>query len=208
MPLFNVSSALFFTYAFITSTSSDEGQGEVSESIRISFAIIFPLYLILGFMLSSGVFSDTPMRDKKSGMRQMLSTIGVKSGPYFTGLFMADFIVALMPNFVFTVILLCMNGYLMDPVFVLQWTPVYMFFACSLINLAYLIHHLFDDPETSIKYTGLLVLLVTLLLPLVISLLVAACFKFEKSWNESLYMWFFLDPVLTFGAISYNFCIR
>ena len=119
MPLFNVASALFMTYAAITSTSSDEAKGEVSKSIRISFAIIFPFYLILGFVLSSGVYSDTPMRDKRSGMRQMLSTVGVKSGPYFTGLFMADFIVALMPNLVFTVILLCMNGYLMAPLFVL-----------------------------------------------------------------------------------------
>ena len=57
----------------------------------------------------------TAMQDKKSGMRMVLKAIGVTTLPYFTGLFMADFIIALIPNVLFTILLLCMNGYLMLP---------------------------------------------------------------------------------------------
>ena len=45
----------------------------------------------------------------------MLSVVGVTSLPYFSGMFMADFIIAIAPNIVFTIIILAMNGFLMEP---------------------------------------------------------------------------------------------
>ena len=113
IPLVNVTTSLFITYAIIQSTTA--GTDDTSTVIRICFSIYFPLFLIIGFCFSAGVYLITAMIDKKSGMRAMLKAIGVTTLPYFTGLFLADFIIALIPNLLFTIILLCMNGYLMPP---------------------------------------------------------------------------------------------
>ena len=83
-----------------------------------------------------------------------------------------------------------------------------MFFSASMISLAYLILHIFDNPETSIKYTGLMFMLVAILIPAILSSIIAAFFAFESSWKESLYFWFFVDPILTFGATTFNFCVK
>ena len=138
----------------------------------------------------------------------MLSVVGVTSLPYFCGIFMADFIVALMPNALFTICLFGMNGFLMPASQVCIWTVIFMFFSGAMINLAYLIHHMFDDPETSIKYTGLMTLLTTILIPVILTTIIAAFFKFENGFHQSLYFWFFLDPVLAFVATTFNFCTK
>ena len=74
-----------------------------------------------------------------------------------------------------------------------------------MINLAYLIHHMFDDPETAIKYTGLMTLFTTIFIPGIVTTIVAAIFKFENGYEESLYFWFFIDPVLAFVSTTFNF---
>lgn len=205
IPLVNVVTSLFICYAIIRATT--EGSKETETTVRVAFSIYFPLFLIMGFCFSAGVYLITAMQDKKSGMRSMLKAIGVTTLPYFTGLFLADFIIAMIPNLLFTVILLAMN-YLMPPDVVMQWSAVYLFFASSMIVLSYCFHHLFDDPETAIRYVGLIYLGGCLLLPTGVSLGIAAIFNFESSWVQSLSVWFVIDPLLTFALTTYNFCIK
>ena len=67
MPLINVCTSLFITYAIIRSTTT--GAGDVEKTVRVSFAFYFPMWLMFGFLFTTGIYSDTPMKDKKSGMR-------------------------------------------------------------------------------------------------------------------------------------------
>ena len=197
---------MFCAYAFIVgSTNNADGTATI---VRVSFAVYFPLFLIMGFCFSSGIYMATCMQDKKTGMRSMLKAIGVTTLPYFTGLFLADFVIALIPNLCFTIILLAMNSYLMPPAEVFQWSALFVLFCSAVIVLAYLFHHLFDDPETSARYIALVFLLGFLAGPGILATLVAAAFQFEGSWAASLTVIFCCDPLYTFGLTTYNFGIK
>jgi len=139
-------------YAIVRGITAGDDD-ETDKIIRVAFAIYFPMMLMIGFGASMGVYNTTCMQDKKSGMRAMLKAVGVTSLPYFTGLFLADCIIALIPNITFTIALL-INPYLMTPAVVFTWSGMFIFFTSSVIVLSYSLSHLFDDPEISAKYTG------------------------------------------------------
>ena len=66
MPLINVCSSLFITYAIIRSTTNGE---DVDKTTRVTFAFYFPMFLIFGFLFTSAIYSADPMKHQKTGMR-------------------------------------------------------------------------------------------------------------------------------------------
>ena len=83
-----------------------------------------------------------------------------------------------------------------------------MFFASSMILLAYLFHHFFDDPDTAIKYVGLIFMIGCLITPVGLSIGLVAAFELWDSLIKLLYAGFILDPLFTFGLTTFDLCIQ
>jgi hypothetical protein len=81
-----------------------------------------------------------------------------------------------------------------------------MFFGAAMINVTYLLCHLFDDPETGGKYLAMIFLLGMLFGPIALSTIAAAIFGFDSSFSDTISIWYFIDPTLCFGLQLYTLC--
>ena len=66
---------------------------------------LFSFFVLLGFSLCSGLFILAPVADKEQKLRQMLNFVGMKSLSYYTGSFLADFVLFTIPTVGFIVLL-------------------------------------------------------------------------------------------------------
>ena len=70
---------------------------EAHETLEDSFAYIFPLLTNMGFGTAAGIYLMTPVADKEQKTRSILSLSGLTSLQYYTGLFIADYVLFIIP---------------------------------------------------------------------------------------------------------------
>ena len=191
IPMLYVIIQLFIAYAIIV-TVVKEG-GKVNNVIAIFFTFYFTIFLVLGNSFTSGLFSTVPMFEKANGLRQMMHMSGVSSIEYYLGLFLGDMTLFTMPAGIISLALLAVPQIMVSSQ-VGYFFLSYIFYGMALINMVYTFAHMFNNPDTTLQYMGLIFFLVLLLIPIGLSLMIAAIIGFSTSVAETLSIWYWINP--------------
>lgn len=107
-------------------------------------SLLLPIFMLTGFSSSSGIYMITPIQEREDNLRQMLTLSGMRSSSYYLGLFLADFLLFLIPCALFIAFVLCFNmkTYTKDlPDFI----AIMVAFGMALITFTYFFASLFDS---------------------------------------------------------------
>lgn len=194
---------LFIAYAIIVTVVTDDG--DLESIISIFFTFYFTFFLVLGQNFTIGLYAWIPMKEKKGGLRQMMHMSGLTSVQYFAGQFLGDMVLYICPAIAVSIILL---GF--DEIMVSSEIPnffvSFVLYGVALTNMTYCFTHIFDDPDTGIKYMALIFVLGLLFCPIAVSLIFAAIFGFDSSVASAISIWYFIDPTLCFAIQLYGIC--
>lgn len=136
----------------------------------------------------------------------MLTFIGMKPLSYYTGSFLADFVLFIIPSIGFIALLfpLGIKLFIMDGTWALLFV-VMVTFGLSLISVTYLFSFLYSSPNTAFRQIGIIYYLGGTILPLVVSTLIAGATQSYDTYKALRYF-FFIDPFWNFkDALEYNF---
>ena len=177
----------------------------MEETVPLVLKIFFGFFLTLGYTFTAGMTAVVPMQEKKGGLRHMMYLLGLNSFQYFFGMAIADFIICLIPNVIACLILLCFDE-IMPRESVWEFFVVFAFFGATMNKFSYLFSHLFDDPETGIKYISLLYSLGLFVGPIVVTSIFAALFgtvgEMDTSFQNGFSFWYFFSPLITFATVT------
>ena len=105
---------------------------------------MFPFILNIGYATTSGVYLLLPIEERQRKMRHILTVTGMRTVPYWTGLFVADYILYLMPTAMFAIFVLTIQLDAFANHFS-EFLFVILGFGWALISLTYFIAHFFDS---------------------------------------------------------------
>jgi hypothetical protein len=134
MQLLLVSPFITIIFSFLLVSGFTDKNDNPEASALVS-ANLFTVFVLLSFSLCSGLFIISPVADKEIKMRQMLNFLGMKSLAYFTGSFLADYVLFVIPTAGFIALLL----------------GVMLTFGFSLISITYLFSFLFTNSNNAFK---------------------------------------------------------
>lgn len=166
--------------------------------MSIFFTFYFSLFLILGQVLTAGMYAFVPMFEKKHGLRQMMYMSGLNSLEYFGGLFIGDILLFIAPAIVISIVLIFVPEIMVQDQ-IGNFFVTYILFGACLINFTYIFTHIFDDPDTGTKYMALIYVLGLFIGPIALSMILAAIIGFDSSLSNCISPWYFIDPVITFA---------
>ena len=122
--------------------------------------LLFPFFVLLGIVISSGVFIITTVKDKEDKLRYLLHFAGARPLAYYLGMFMADIVLFCVP----ISLLILMSYFLSIKAFYESAGVIFlslMVFGVPYIALIYLSGFLFSKSETAFKYSFLFLFAVT-----------------------------------------------
>lgn len=64
------------------------------------------MFLCIGYASTSGVYALMSVEDRQKKMRYILSINGIKGASYWFGMFLADYILFLLPTLLFVIFIL------------------------------------------------------------------------------------------------------
>lgn len=127
---------------------------------------MFPIFILIGYLSSIGLYLVVPVTDKFNKTRYLLNFAGMRSSAYYIGLFLADYIIYSISNFL-----------LVGFVFILDLGIfsenagnlflILMVLGFPYITLAYLFGFVFDNPESAFKWVFYFALM-TYAIPLIL----------------------------------------
>ena len=186
---------LFIAYSIIVTVTDS---GNLDKIVSIFFTFYFTFFLILGQVLTAGMYAFIPMNEKKHGLRQMMHMSGLNSFEYFGGLFIGDILLFTAPAVVISIALIFFPQIMLNEQ-IGNFFISFVLFGVCLINFTYVFTHIFDDPDTGTKYMAMIYTLGLLFCPIAISMIFAAIFGFDSSVANCISPWYFIDPIMTFA---------
>jgi len=112
---------------------------------------MFPIFILLGYLTSIGLYLIVPVNDKFNKTRYLLNFAGMRSSSYYIGLFLADYIIFSISN-----VLLIGFMFMLDlGVFTENAGNLFLILAVlgfPYITLSYLFGFVFENPETAFKW--------------------------------------------------------
>lgn len=135
----------------------------------------------------------------------MMHMSGVSSIEYYLGLFMGDMTLFTLPAVVISLALLAVPQIMVQSQ-VGYFFISYMFYGMALTNMVYAFAHMFSNPDTTLQYMGLIFFLVLLLIPIGLSLMIAAIIGFNTSIAETLSIWYWINPQICFCIQLFTIC--
>lgn len=156
--------SLIILLATIVSAFSSGNKELDKQIIRVATAYFFPVFLLYGFCVSSGIYMIVSLFDKENKMRKYMFLSGVGPFAYYGGLFCADLLLFLITEFCFIIFTLVfklqayssqMGGFIL----------ILSSFGMALIAFTYLFQHWFKNSESAFRFIGYIYLAFGLLLP-------------------------------------------
>ena len=143
LPFFNI-----LIYVMIIN-SITKSAGKELQNILIT--ILFPVLLVLGICITSGVYLITSVADRSEKLRYLLNFGGMRSIPYFLGLAAADYLIYFIPSTLFVVLVKVLN------IQAFEESAGYFFislitFGLGFVNLSNLIGFSFSNAASAFKY--------------------------------------------------------
>ena len=113
----------------------------------------------------------------------MMTLFGLNSFDYWFGMFLADFIIVLIPASVASIILLCFDT-IMEREFVWEFFFDYVLFGTAVNCFSYLLTHVFSDPDSAIKNLSLIYIFGMFIGPFVVTMIVSSTIGFDDSYSS------------------------
>lgn len=213
LPLAFVAIMIFILYSILKAAGPDkkekpEDAAEYEEDtiptvLRYSFSTV----MILSYSITAGMAAVLPLKEKKGGLRHMMKLFGLNSFEYWFGMFMADFVIVLVPAVVAAVGLLT-NDLLMEREYVPEFFVDFVLFVTAINCFSYLFSHAFSDPDTAMKNLSLIYIFGLFIGPLVLSIIVSSIIGTDNAYPSAMEFWFWFSPFFTFLNFTVNITIR
>jgi len=115
-------------------------------SFDLVIAALFPFFLNVAYTTASGAFLMLPIEEREMKMKHIMTMSGMRIFSYWSGLFLADFCLFLIPTFAFSCLILAigMDGYYDE---FLIFLIVLCGFGFSLIAFTYIISLVFTKAD-------------------------------------------------------------
>jgi hypothetical protein len=113
--------------------------------------LVFPGLVQLSIVMSSSLFVVTSVQDREEKLRYLLNFSGISSFAYFTGLFLADIILFMIPCFLVMAVSYVLN----IESFYRNFRDIILalfVFGLGFMQLNYLVGFIFQRAETAFKY--------------------------------------------------------
>lgn len=143
------------------------------------------------------------MKERQGGLRHMMHLFGLNSFQYFFGMALADCVIVTVPATVASGIILIFDDIIERENIGMFWL-IFVFFGCAMNSFSYLFSHLFSNPETGVRYISLIYSLGLLVIPLILTTIIAAIRDEESSFQDGFSFWYFFSPLCTFVLAVMN----
>ena len=112
---------------------------------------MFPIFTMLGYLTSIGLYLIVPVTDKSNKTRYLLNFAGMRFSAYYIGLFLADFLIYSISNFLLVAVVYAMDvsTFTNNSANLLLILTVLGF---PYITISYLFGFFFSNPETAFKW--------------------------------------------------------
>jgi len=165
IPIMFVVMMAYIFYSFVKVIASEIGQ--VERIIPLMLKIVFGFVLTIGSTFTAGMSAILPMEENKGGLRHMMHLFGLNSFQYFFGMLLGDLCIVAIPPCLCAAVLMVFDD-IMEREYVPEFFLLFWIFGCTLNTFSYLFSHIFNNPETGIKYISMIYSLGFLIGPLVI----------------------------------------
>ena len=153
----------------------------------------FPALVIISIVTSGGLFIVTPVQDREEKLRYLLNFSGISSFAYFTGLFLGDLVLFVIP----CVAVLGLSYVLKIDTFYKHAGEIFValfMFGMSFLQMNYLVGFMFSKAERAFKYQIIVMGIIYALKPIahVVDVYLANRYYIERKHYHEIEM-FFLD---------------
>lgn len=170
-------------------------------------ALMFPYIMNAGYATTSGIYMLMPIEERMKKTRHILKLSGMKTAPYWLGLFTADYMLFLIPTLLFT-LLVAFSGLQVFGDNLAEFVGGMLGFGFAIITMTYLLASFFDNQDAAIKCNILFQLLAGTLLPLLILGVVGGTTKSGSSVELALTLMYMINPMFTFYLTNYLIVIK
>jgi hypothetical protein len=103
-PFINVM-IIFLVFFSLFSVKFKNGVADDISKFILNYivALFFPFILNSGFATTSGIYLLTPIEERQRKTKHILTISGMRTAPYWIGLFIADYILFAVPVILFTI---------------------------------------------------------------------------------------------------------
>lgn len=99
-PFINVLTTFLILYSLFDIADSKHKKAEM-KILNYVIALMFPYILNAGYATTSGIYMLMPIEERMKQTRHILKLSGMKTLPYYLGLFTADYLLFLIPTALF-----------------------------------------------------------------------------------------------------------
>lgn len=168
---------------------------------------MFPYIINAGYATTSGIYMLMPIEERMKQTRHILKISGIKTVPYWLGLFTADYLLYLIPTFLF-VMLVAFSGLRIFGDHLVEFIFVLLGFGFAIISVTYLLASFFSNQDAAIKCNILIQILLGTFLPLMMITLIGAVSKSTTITELSFTIMYLINPMFTFYLTNYNIVIQ
>lgn len=220
LPLVFVAIMLFVLNSILRASAPEEGTNDIEDTggrddrtyyleeiVPMVMKYWFSGVTIISYSITAGMSAVLPLKEKKGGLRHMMRLFGLGPFEYWFAMFVADFIIVLIPAFVASIALTGFDE-ILERKAIPEFFCDFVLFITAINCLSYLFSHAFSDPDSAIKNLSLIYIFGFFIGPLVATLILSAVVDFENVFSSALEFWFFVSPFYTFLVYTLNICIR
>ena len=140
--LFVVNSIMLASKPQVEEDDPELGSEYENQTVPLILRWMFSAITILSYSITAGMSAVLPLKEKKGGLRHMMKLFGLNSFEYWFGMFLADFVIMLVPASAATVVLLA-DDLLMDREHVGDFFVDFLLFVTAINCFSYLFSHVF-----------------------------------------------------------------
>jgi MFS family permease len=160
---------------------------------------IFIIFMLFAFSVCAGLYIITFVSDRENKLRYLFNFIGLKPTAYLVGNLLYDFIPYILSTGIFIGML-----YIMNLKFLYKgWDQILGIMACfglSIITLTYLVSNIFKKSTYAFNKIGMWYMIIGLLLPMVLTLIVALAFIRSEYGLQNWQYILLVDPFFGLAA--------
>lgn len=170
--------------------------------INYVIALMFPFILNQGYATTSGIYMLLPIEERQKKTRHILRLSGGQIIPYWLGLFLADYILFLIPTTLFGLIV-GMSGLQVFSDHLFQFIGGMLGFGIAIIAMTYLLASFFSSQDGAIKCNIFFQLIVGTFLPFIVMGVAGGFSKSLQITKYCLTFFYFFNPMFTFYLTNY-----
>lgn len=197
----NVLTSILIVYSFYDMSNS-QYRNVVMKIINYTVALMFPYILNAGYATTSGIYMLMPIEERMKKTRHILRMSGMQILPYWLGLFLADYLLFLIPTTLFGVLVGC-SGLSIFSDHLFQFIGGMLGFGVAVIAMTYFLASFFDSQDGAIKCNIFFQLIVGTFLPFIILGVVGGVSKSLTLTGYCLTFFYFTTPMFTFYLTNY-----